>query len=74
MTLDEARQVVEAISSKLDDEARIIWGAQIYDDLEGSIRAMLIVTGVKSSQILGGVGAQERKNQEIWHSFRNRFC
>ncbi|MBR9700310.1 cell division protein FtsZ [Candidatus Woesearchaeota archaeon] len=53
MTLEEARMVVETISVKLDEDARIIWGAQISDDLEGTIRAMLIVTGVKSKQIIG---------------------
>ena len=53
MTLDEARKVVETISQRLDPEARIIWGAQIYKDLEKTIRTMLIVTGVKSSQIFG---------------------
>lgn len=53
MTLTEAREVVEAISSRLDDDARIIWGAQISEDLEGSIRVMLIVTGVQSNQIFG---------------------
>ncbi|MBC8500231.1 MAG: cell division protein FtsZ [DPANN group archaeon] len=54
MTLAEAKRVVEAISAKLDEDARIIWGAQISEDLEGTIRTMLIVTGVKSSQIIGG--------------------
>jgi cell division protein FtsZ len=53
MTLEEARRVVETISVKLDEDARIIWGAQISDDLHGTIRAMLIVTGVKSKQIIG---------------------
>ena len=53
MTLAEAKQVVEAISEKLDEDAKIIWGAQITEDLEGTIRVMLIVTGVKSSQIIG---------------------
>ncbi len=53
MTLEEARKVVETVSSKLDEDARIIWGAQIMDDLANTIRAMLIVTGVKSTQILG---------------------
>lgn len=53
MTLEEARKVVENISEKLDEDARIIWGAQISADLEGSIRVMLVVTGVKSPQILG---------------------
>lgn len=53
LKLDEAKTVVEAISERLADDARIIWGAQISEDLEGTIRVMLIVTGVKSLQILG---------------------
>ncbi|MBT3464642.1 cell division protein FtsZ, partial [archaeon] len=52
-TLEEARKVVETVSDKLDQEARIIWGAQISPDLEGSIRVILIVTGVNSTQIFG---------------------
>jgi len=66
MTLDEARKVVETISEKLDDDARIIWGAQIYKDMEKTIRTMLIVTGVKSSQILGsGIKTTDKKKQEL---------
>jgi len=53
MTLEEARKVVETVSQKLDPDAKVIWGAQIYEDLAKTIRAMLIVTGVKSTQILG---------------------
>ena len=67
MTLDEARRVVETVSNKLDEDAKIIWGAQIYDDLSGNIRVMLIVTGVKSAQILGkkNVNVSENKKKEI---------
>lgn len=53
MTLDEARKVVEAVSEKLDPGARIIWGAMIYEDMDKTIRTMLIITGVKSGQIFG---------------------
>jgi len=53
LTLNEARRVVESISELLSDDARIIWGAQIYEDLGNSLRVMLIVTGVKSPQIFG---------------------
>ncbi len=53
MTLDEARKVVETVSERLDSDARIIWGAQIQDDLQGVVRSLLIVTGVKSAQIFG---------------------
>tara|TARA_Y100000310_G_scaffold94955_1_gene92805 strand:- start:39340 stop:40485 length:1146 start_codon:yes stop_codon:yes gene_type:complete len=66
MTLDEARKVVETVSEKLDDDARIIWGAQISKDLEKTIRTMLIVTGVKSSQILGsGIQTTDKRKEEI---------
>ncbi|MBS3096104.1 cell division protein FtsZ [Candidatus Woesearchaeota archaeon] len=66
MTLDEARKVVETITEKLDEDARVIWGAQIYKDMEKTIRTMLIVTGVKSSQIFGSSKkASEKKKKEI---------
>ncbi len=65
MTLAEAKKVVETISAKLDEDARIIWGAQISEDLEGTLRAMLIVTGVKSTQIIGGRGRSTNKKKEI---------
>jgi len=66
MTLDEARKVVETITEKLDEDARVIWGAQIYKDMEKTIRTMLIVTGVKSSQIFGsGKKTAEKKKKEI---------
>ncbi len=53
MTLEEAKKVVESVSEKLDEDARIIWGAQIMEDLEKTLRVMLIVTGVHSPQIFG---------------------
>jgi cell division protein FtsZ len=53
MSLEEAKRVVEAVSAKLDDKANIIWGAQLTPDLQNTIRAMLVITGVKSSQIFG---------------------
>ncbi len=64
MTLDEARRVVETVSSRLDEEARIIWGAQISEDLSGMIRTLLIVTGIKSSQIIKEPKFQKKKKEE----------
>ena len=65
MTLEEARKVVEAVSQKLDENAKVIWGAQIYEDLPKMIRTMLIVTGVRSEQIFGRekMHATERKKE-----------
>jgi cell division protein FtsZ len=53
MSLDEAQKVVEAVSEKLDDSAKIIWGAQLSPDLQNTVRTMLVVVGVKSPQIFG---------------------
>lgn len=53
LTLKEAQDVVNAVSGRLDDSARVIWGAQVRKELENSLRAMVIVTGVQSPQIFG---------------------
>ena len=53
LTLNEAKKVVEEVSQRLNEEAKIIWGAQIYEDMGRNLRTMLIITGVKSSQIFG---------------------
>jgi cell division protein FtsZ len=74
MTLDEARKVVEAISTQLDEDARIIWGAQISEDLDNIIRVMLIVTGVKSSQIIGrSTKSSGEKKDNIEHELGIEF-
>jgi len=66
MTLNEARKVVETVSERLDEDARIIWGAQISEDLANTIRAMLIITGVKSNQIFGhDLPVSNEKKSEI---------
>ena len=59
MTLDEARKIVETITERLDPDARTIWGAQISEDLDNTIRTLLIVTGVHSPQIFGGKRPQK---------------
>jgi cell division protein FtsZ len=53
VTIKECQEIVEAVSSKLSPEAKIIWGAQINKEMGDMVRAMLIVTGVKSPQIYG---------------------
>ena len=66
MSLDECKSIIETIGDKLSPEAKLIWGAQISEDMEKSIRVLLIVTGVKSSQILGqGETMDSIKHKEI---------
>jgi len=53
MTIAEAESVVNELYARIDPNARLIWGAMIDPDLEHIIRTMIVVTGVKSPQILG---------------------
>lgn len=53
ITIKECQEIVEGVSSKINPDAKIIWGAQMIKELGDTIRSMLIITGVKSSQIYG---------------------
>ncbi len=53
MTLEDAKKVVAKVSEMLDEDAKLIWGAQILEDLDKLVRTMVVITGVKSSQIRG---------------------
>lgn len=53
LTLKEAQEVVNAVTGRLAPESKVIWGAQVRKELGETIRALVIVTGVKSSQIFG---------------------
>lgn len=53
MTIEEAQAVVQEVYNRIDPNARLIWGARIDQSLENKIRTMIIVTGVRSSQIYG---------------------
>ncbi len=65
MTIEEAESIVEEIYSKIDPDARIIWGAMVDPSLEGTIRTLVIVTGVKSPQIYGRKGPAIAKRYGI---------
>ena len=63
MSLDEYRQVMEILGTKVSPDAKIISGAQISADMEKSMKVLLIITGVQSSQIMGA-STQLTRNQE----------
>jgi cell division protein FtsZ len=66
MSLDECKDIIATVGAKLNPDAKLIWGAQISDDMDKSIRVLLIVTGVKSTQIIGHEGADElARHKEI---------
>ena len=53
MSIEEAEGVVEEIYERIDPDARIIWGTSVDEDLDGTMRTMIVVTGVESPQIYG---------------------
>ena len=57
--------IVQRVNERLDPDAKIIWGAQIDPSLGDTIRAMIIVTGVRSPQIYGPTKTytEERKKE-----------
>jgi len=66
MSLEECKIIIEQVGNKLSPDAKMIWGAKISPDMEKSIRVLLIVTGVRSSQILGSTESLEKlRKQEI---------
>ncbi len=55
MTLEEINRAGELITESLDDDANVIWGARVADDMKGKVQVMSIITGVKSPWIVGGI-------------------
>lgn len=66
ITIREAQQICEAVSTRLSPEAKIIWGVQIAKELGETVRALLIITGVQSPQIYGpGKSLSGEKKKDI---------
>ena len=67
MTVSEAQMAVEEIGHRINRNARTIWGARIEPELEGYIKVMIILTGVKSPQIVGPEeGGHEFDGRNDW--------
>ena len=49
------------LTEALDEDANVIWGARISNDMKGKLRVMAIITGVTSPYIMGK-GAKRKDN------------
>src|SRR3989338_5577974 len=58
MTLEEINRVGELVTESLDDDANVIWGARVDENMTGRLVVMTIITGVKSPWILGKADAK----------------
>lgn len=66
LTLGEAEQCAQIIKDQISEHAKIIWGAAVEDDLKDEIRVMVVLTGVRSTQIYGN-----SENRQL-NTLRNR--
>ncbi len=53
MTLDEINRIGELVTESLDEDANVIWGARVTEQMKGKLTVMTIMTGVQSPWILG---------------------
>src|SRR3989344_1269330 len=51
LTLEEIQQIGETVTESMDDDANVIWGARISEDMKGRVTVMTIITGVNSPWI-----------------------
>ena len=63
MTLDEVSRIGELVTESLDDDANVIWGARVSDDMKGKLTVMTIITGVHSPWILGKVDQKKTQSR-----------
>ncbi|TFG14077.1 MAG: cell division protein FtsZ [Promethearchaeota archaeon] len=71
MTLTEANRVSEYISTKMDKNAMVIWGARVDPKIQNYIRVMLLITGIKSPQVLGSSTNYSRYGNQSFPIYRN---
>ena len=64
MTLEEVSKVGELVTESMDDDANVIWGARIDDNMTGKLTVITLMTGVKSPWILGKVTARSAKKTQ----------
>ena len=53
LTLDEISRIGDLVTESMDQDANVIWGARITEDMEGKLTVMTIITGVQSPWIMG---------------------
>ncbi|MEM1535774.1 MAG: cell division protein FtsZ [Candidatus Pacearchaeota archaeon] len=69
MKLEEAKKIIEEVSKRISPDAKLIWGAQLSEDMGKTLRVLLIVTGVESPQIMGKGKLKERELEALEEDF-----
>ncbi|MHA1339892.1 MAG: cell division protein FtsZ [Promethearchaeota archaeon] len=62
MTLNDVNKISEIITSKMADNSTVIIGARVDPNIQGYLRVMLLITGIKSPQIFGSLNPVTNKS------------
>ncbi len=65
MTLEEIQKIGELVTEAMDQDANVIWGARIDDNMKGKLTVMTIITGVKSPWIVGSQTSGNKRKASI---------
>ncbi len=65
MTLEEVARIGELVTETLDDDANVIWGARVNENMVGKLTVITIMTGVTSPWILGKEQKKQGKLQSV---------
>jgi len=64
LTLGDANEIGERLTEVIDPQATVIWGARIIPEYEGRVEVIVIMTGVKSSNIKGVASEAFRSSEK----------
>jgi len=53
LTIAEAQQAAELVTSRISPSARIIWGCTVDPTIHGDVNLLVVITGVRSPQLMG---------------------
>lgn len=65
MTVSEAEKAAEMISAKISPNARIIWGCSVDPNLNGLVRIMVVMTGVKGPSLMSSQDAAPKSKHGV---------
>ncbi len=54
MSLGEAVRAAECVTEMMDDKAMVIWGSRVDPDMKDMLRVTLVLTGIRSPQLVSG--------------------
>jgi cell division protein FtsZ len=64
ITVRESQKVIETVASRLNEDAKIIWGVQLDKNLNGKLKTLVVVTGLEKPEYFKVKSLKKRKEIE----------